>query len=221
MPAGNFNAWRTEGQENVDHGVDENHLGEEITSNNKQGFNSREKRSKSKNNVSLSQRHTSLVDILASLLQDENTVQALSPSVITSTAENVSTHGNSTSCSKTEQEATPANSERIKGYFCLDTVFNLSNEVLSQTEISVLEKGLGFLPTPNMINEADLRQDFNEFRRKMRCKWYFSAEPSKDFSEIFAFGPKSTWKAPAGDLCVEPFLSKMEHELFSFLLEKP
>ena len=89
MPADNFNACRTEGQENTDHGADENHLGEEIISNNKQGFNSREKQSKSKNNVSLSQRDTSLVDMLASLLQDENTVQDLSPSVITSTAGNV------------------------------------------------------------------------------------------------------------------------------------
>ena len=36
-------------------------------------------------------------------------------SVVTSTSGNVSTHGNSTSCSKTEKIAPPANSERIKG----------------------------------------------------------------------------------------------------------
>ena len=100
------------------------------------------------------------------LLQDENTVQALIPSVITSTAGNFSTHGKSTSCSKIEKIAPPANSEIIKGGFCLDTVFNLSNKVFSQTEISVLEKGLEFVPTPNMINEADLRRDFDEFSRK-------------------------------------------------------
>ena len=220
-PADNFNACRIEGQENIDHGVDENHLGEEIISNNKQGFNSREKQSKSKNNISLSQRGTSLVDILASLLREENTVQTLSPSVITRTAGNVSTHGNSTSCSKTEQEAPPANSERIKSYFCSDTVFNLSNKVLSETEISVLEKGLGFVSTPNMINGVDLRRDLNDFIRKMRCKWYFRDKPSKDFSEIPAFRPKSTWKPPVGDPCVELFLSKMEHEQFSFLPGKP
>ena len=218
ISADNINACRTEGHGDIDHGVDEDHLGEEIISNNQQSFNSREKQSK---NVSLSQQDTSLVDILASLLQDENTVQALSPSVVTSTAGNVSTHGNRTSCFKTEQKAPPANSERMKGYFCSDTVFNLSNKVLSQTEISVLEKGLGLVPTPNMINEADLRRDFNEFSRKMRCKWYFRDEPSEEFSEIPAFKPKSTWKPPAGDPCVELFLSKMEHELFSFLPGKP
>ena len=185
----NINTCRTEGPGDIDHGVDEDHLGEEIISNNQQSFNSREKQSK---NVSLSQQDTSLVDILASLLQDENTVQALSPSVVTSTAGNVSTHGNRTSCFKTEQKPPPASSERIKGYFCSDTVFNLSNKVLSQTEISVLEKGLGFVPTPNMISKTDLRHNFNEFRRKMRCKWYFRDEPSEEFSEIPAFRPKST-----------------------------
>ena len=65
---------------------------------------------------------------------------------------------------------------RMKGSFVSDYVFNLSKKVLSQTEINVLEKGLGFSPTPSFINEADLRRDFNEFSRKMRCKWYFRNE---------------------------------------------
>ena len=106
-----INACRTEGHGNIDHGVDENYVGEEIISNNKQSFNHREK--KNKKNVSLSQQDTSLIDMIASLLQDKNTVQALSPSVITSTAGNVSTHGNSTFCSKTEQKAPPASTERL------------------------------------------------------------------------------------------------------------
>ena len=65
---------------------------------------------------------------------------------------------------------------RMKGSFVSDYAFNLSKKVLSQTEINVLEKGLGFSPTPSFINEADLRRDFNEFSRKMRCKWYFRNE---------------------------------------------
>ena len=66
MSADNINTCRTEVHENIDHGVDENYLGGEIISNNKQRFNFRGKQSKS--NVSLSQRDTFLVDILASLL---------------------------------------------------------------------------------------------------------------------------------------------------------
>ena len=56
------NISRIEGYENIDHRIGENHLGEKIISNNKQSFKSREKRSKI--NVSLSQRDTSLVGIL-------------------------------------------------------------------------------------------------------------------------------------------------------------
>ena len=45
---------------------------------------------------------------------------------------------------------------RMKKSFMSDYVFNLSKKVLSQMEINVLEKGLGFSPTPSFINEADL-----------------------------------------------------------------
>ena len=49
---------------------------------------------------------------------------------------------------------------RISGYFCSDTVFNLSQRVLSEDEIKVLEKGLDFAPIHNKVNEPELRKDF-------------------------------------------------------------
>ena len=68
-------------------------------------------------------------------------------------------------------------SDRIKGSFSSDSVFNLSKkQKLSKTEIKFLEKGLGFSPTPSFINEEDLQRDFDDFARKMRCKWYFRNE---------------------------------------------
>ena len=50
--------------------------------------------------------------------------------------------------------------KRLKGYFCSDTVFNLSGRVLSESEIKVLEKGLDFAPFQSKVNEAELRRDF-------------------------------------------------------------
>ena len=61
----------------------------------------------------------------------------------------------------------------LKGYFCSDVVFNFSNKVLSETEISVLSKGLGRTPTTSFINEADFKRDFEDFARKITCKCYF------------------------------------------------
>ena len=82
-----------------------------------------------------------------------------------------------------------------------------------------MEKGLGFAPAPNIINSEDLRRNFGEFNRKMRCKWYFRDEPLPNFSDVFR--PKSNWKPPPGHPYVKLFLSKLESELFFFLPSKP
>ena len=46
------------------------------------------------------------------------------------------------------------------------SVLNLRKKVLTETEIRVLQKGVGFAPVPTEINETDLTDDFNEFTRK-------------------------------------------------------
>ena len=102
---------------------------------------------------------------------------------------------------------------RLSGYFCSETVFNLSNRVLSDAEIRVLEKGLDYAPIQRKINEPELRHDFNDFCRRMRLKWHFRDEPDT-FSETPAFRPKSTWVPPKGHPCLEVFLSQVEAELF-------
>ena len=104
--------------------------------------------------------------------------------------------------------------------FCSDTVFNLSNRVLSDSEIKLLEKGLDFAPIQRKINEPELRKDFNEFCRRMRIKWNFRNEPSQNFSETPAFRVKSSWKPPKGHPNLEVFLSKIEEELFK-IIETP
>ena len=49
--------------------------------------------------------------------------------------------------------------DRMTGSIVSAHVFNLSKKELSAKEISVLEKVLGFAPTPSHINEADLWRD--------------------------------------------------------------
>ena len=118
-------------------------------------------------------------------------------------------------CSKiTSENANLSDESRLSGYFCSDTVFNLSKRVLLETEIKILEKGLVYAPIQRKINEPELKSDFEEFCRRMQIKWHFRNEPSENFSEIPSFRPKSSWKPPKGNPNLEMFLSKVEQDLF-------
>ena len=77
-----------------------------------------------------------------------------------------------------------------------------------------LDKGLDYAPIQNKFNEPELKQDFEEFCRKMRLKWPFRNEPTPEFSITPAFNPKSTWKPPNGSPSLELFLSHVEKDLF-------
>ena len=90
-------------------------------------------------------------------------------------------------------------------------MFNLSNRVLSDAEIRVLEKGLDYAPIQRKMNESEFIHDFNDFCRRMRLEWHFRDEPHT-FSEIPAFRPKSKWVPPKGHPCLEVFLSQVEAE---------
>ena len=98
---------------------------------------------------------------------------------------------------------------RLSGYFCSETIFNLSNRVLTDTEIKVLEKGLDFAPIQKKLNEPELRSDFNEFCRRMRLKWHFRDE-SENFSEVPVFNSKSRWKLSQVHPHHAVFLSQVE-----------
>ena len=50
---------------------------------------------------------------------------------------------------------------RVSGYFCSDTVFNLSQRALPEDEIKVFQKGLYLAPIQNNVNEPELRKDFD------------------------------------------------------------
>ena len=77
---------------------------------------------------------------------------------------------------------------------------------MSPLKIKVLEKRLGFSPTPS-ISEVDLRRDISDFSRKMRCKWIFRIERQENISETSEFKSKSTWSPRKGAPALELFLS--------------
>ena len=57
------------------------------------------------------------------------------------------------------REANATEKNRLSGYFCSDTIFNLSRKVLTDSKIIVLENGLDYAPIQSKINEPELRND--------------------------------------------------------------
>lgn len=92
---------------------------------------------------------------------------------------------------------------RTKNQICISvtglqgiTGFNLSNRILSESEIRVLEKGLDLAPIQKDISEPELRRDL-QFCRPMRIKCNLPNETSENFNEFLSFNKvKSTWKLP-------------------------
>ena len=115
-------------------------------------------------------------------------------------------------------KVTATDEGRLQSSFCSKTVFNLSQKVLSEIEIQVLEKRLNFAPIQKSINEPELRKDFEDFSRRMRIRWNFRDQPSEGFSDKPMFRPKSNWKPPLGHPGLELFLSQFKKEIFNGLL---
>ena len=62
---------------------------------------------------------------------------------------------------------------RLEGKFVSKNVFNLSRRNLSPPEISLLSKGLKFVPSANKIDRAKLKRELEEYGRKLRLMWLF------------------------------------------------
>ena len=71
-------------------------------------------------------------------------------------------HLKSSNYSFSNSKTVVTNEGHLAGCFCSES-FQLEQKVLIDTEIRVLEKGLGFAPIQNKINDPGLRTDFEDF----------------------------------------------------------
>ena len=74
---------------------------------------------------------------------------------------------------------------------CLKFIKNLSTHTLSNPEILLLGKGLGFIPTPPKPKRYSLLQAINQLTRTMRIKYFMHDKSSKPYHK---FRLPSTWK---------------------------
>ena len=127
---------------------------------------------------------------------------------------------NVTSCDHSENDLSEEGYDfftlngRIKGTFVSKNVVNLSKRKLTKAEVSLLSKGLKFVPTSNHINKAKLKLELEAYGRILHLKWYFRND-EKEFDRN-KFKPKSTFNPRNKDAAIEIYLSSLEEKLMNF-----
>ena len=104
-------------------------------------------------------------------------------------------------------EATILNG-RLKGTFVSKNVVNLCKRKLSKTEISLLSKGLKFIPASNTIDKAKLKTEPEAFGRMLRLKWFFR-DDKKEFNPD-KFKPKPTFNSRNKDAAIEILFKQLK-----------
>ena len=90
---------------------------------------------------------------------------------------------------------------------------------LTKSEISLLSKGLKFVPTPNTIDKAKLKQELEVFERKLRLMLHFwNNERTFDCNKTFR--PKSAFNPKNKDVIIETYLSSLEEKLLDIDIPK-
>ena len=75
-----------------------------------------------------------------------------------------------------EDNAAKMLNNTLQGNFISKNVVNLSRQNLTDSEISLLPKGLNFVPTSNTIDKAKLKTEIEALGRVLRLKWQFRNE---------------------------------------------
>ena len=115
------------------------------------------------------------------------------------------------------------NSEYING------IVNLSSHSLTDTEISVLSKGLGLCPTQGTSDIGNIIQDLDVFKRRIRLQLFFSGsnqDPTERHTqsglpfEHKSFKLKSSFN-PVGSFQLESMFYSIEQDLHSQKYREP
>ena len=110
---------------------------------------------------------------------------------------------------------------KLNGSQYMNDIVNLSNYNLTNPEISVLSKGLGFCPSPGAPVICNIIQDLGVFKRKARLQLFFSESnqdppgndtQSGDPFEHKSFKLKSSFN-PVGPFQLESMFCSIEQDL--------
>ena len=108
--------------------------------------------------------------------------------------------------------------QRWKVYNAKQHVLNLSKYSLKDYEYIVLAKGLKFIPTPNNKHvRKSILQDFDEFARKLRCKYLFETGSNDD---LHPFRTNTGYKPGPTCSSLENYIDKTRLELSSIEIKQ-
>ena len=105
----------------------------------------------------------------------------------------------------------------IKAYtsqYNKNIIHNLSDHILTEDELSVLTKGLSFVPTQKKTFKQDTNKSWNKFKTRMLTEYFFR---NNIHDKISPFKKKSTWTPPPSvNTPLTNFFTRTEQHLVSF-----
>ena len=94
-----------------------------------------------------------------------------------------------------------------------NVIHNLSDHILTEDELSVLTKGLLFVPTPTKTFEQDTNRSWNKFKTHILTQYFFR---NNILDKISPFKKKSSWAPPPSDNpTLTNFFTRTEQGLIS------
>ena len=96
---------------------------------------------------------------------------------------------------------------RYEGEFVSANIINLSSCHLSKEEVSLLSKGLKFVPTSNHLNKAKIIEEIEAYFTKLRLTWHFQNDHQEFNVNPFKKISKCNTK---GNPAIEIHLSRLE-----------
>ena len=94
----------------------------------------------------------------------------------------------------------------LEGKFVSKNVINLAHRQLTKSEISLFSIGYKFVPTPNRMDKAKIKQELEVFGTKLRLMWHFRNN-ERIFDCNTKLRPKSTFNPKNKDVIIETYLS--------------
>ena len=89
---------------------------------------------------------------------------------------------------------------------------------VTDSEISLLSKGLNFVPTSNRKDKAKLKTELEALGRILPLNWHFKNEENK--FDLDQFKPKSTFNPRNKDATITIYMSCLEEKLMKIEIPK-